>query len=271
MKIEDFYNDYPNQARILNNIETQIEISLAKSKYKGFLKLLDSFIYIFTDDLQKTLKQVTKEDSIIILYSEAFKRIRYSSLLAIKGYFTDATALLRSVFELNKAINAIQNKIISISEYFSAKRDESFKELSHKKKLKLINEHIKATDNKINNFDDKDVPEDLKDSLRTFKSNMHISVHKSMANIALYVGEFLNKGTGDLFRPHSNMEIFETYLNDVSFMILMFLKNLENSTYLFNENESKIADMINFIETSYLETELAYFCDIVNYIKLKYI
>ena len=95
--------------------------------------------------------------------------MRSATVLALKGYFTDANSILRSVFELNKAINAIQNEIIEVGEYFSAKRNDSFKDLPDKEKYKLINDHIHNIDNKINNFDYKDIPGKLKNSLRIFK------------------------------------------------------------------------------------------------------
>lgn len=269
ININYFYKEFPNGSHLLSELENNNMHILERSKYKHFIKMLDSFIFLFSDDESNTVNNVTHE-TIILLYSEGFKRIRSSSLLAIKGYYIDSNALLRSVFELNKAINAIQKGIISIDEYFSAERDESFKSLSDKEKLNLVNKHIRNVDSIINNYDDKDVPPHLKDSLSSFKAGFHFSVHKSLENIALYLKDFLSKKDVDLFKPHSNFLYYESYINNVSFLILIYLKNFVKSKIVSLNNISKINNIIDFIENAYISMDEQYHKDIIDYIKIKF-
>lgn len=104
MNIQDFYLIFPNNAVVLDSIESSIHNALQSSKYSHSIKLIDSFIYLFSDDLKNTSYNINTNDLVIVLYSEAFKRIRTSYLLSLRGYFIDCAALLRSVYELNKAI-----------------------------------------------------------------------------------------------------------------------------------------------------------------------
>lgn len=271
MTINDLNAYFPHDPELLQHFEAEIAQSITqKPEYRGFIKLLSSLIFLFSDDINNSLDNQKKIDQRILLYSEAYKRIKSSSILAFKGYYVDALSILRSVFELNKGINAVQNCIIPIQDYFGKKRDNSFQTLSDKEKEKLINEHIRDIDNKINNFDDKDVPADIKDSLHTFKLNMHISVHKSFGTLVLNYNDFITKGKGNLFRPHTDITIFELFVNNVSFMMLMFLKNLIKSHFLSTTNYQKIVDLAEFLERSYLEMPEQYHSDVAKYIKLKY-
>ena len=269
MELKDFNALFPNSSEVLQSLEKSIEMNLLSGKYRGSLKILDSFIYLFSDDVTNTIKRDVVV-SHLILYSESFKRIRSSSILALKGYYIDGNSLLRSVFELGKAINSIQKGKITFQNYLSEERDESFKTLSDKEKHKLVNDHIRDVDNIINNYDDEGVPERIKDSLRIFKSNFHISVHKSLGNIALNIHDYVENKKGDLFRPTSNIEIFELYMNNASFLILIFLKNMLESDMIIDSKKDIITNFINFIQDSYSSMETKYHKDIIEYIKLKY-
>jgi len=269
MKINDLNNLFPNDPIKLQSDELLIKNSIkTHPKYTGFIKILNSFFYLFSDDINKSI-DINGNDLRILLYSEAFKRIRSSYLLAISGYYIDANSILRSVFELNKGINAIQNGIIEVKEYFSCNQD-NFQQLSDREKNDAIKNHTRRIDNLINNFDDKDIPNELKDSLRKFKTNMHNSVHKSFNNLVLNHKKFYKQKEDILFCPDKEIEFFELYLNNVSFMILMFLKNLINSDLLLNENKSKVSDFSNFIQNAYLNMPGDYHSQIVKYIKLKF-
>ncbi len=99
---------------------------------------------------------------------------------------------------------------------------------------------------------------------------MHISVHKSFGNLVLNYNDFISKGKGTLFRPHSDIQIFELFVNNASFMILMFLKNLIKSGFFSKTNQNKIVDLAEFLEQSYLAMPEKYHSNIAKYIKLKY-
>lgn len=270
MKIDDLKKIFPKNAQIIDKYESKInELITTIPEYNGFNKLLNSFIFLFSDDLVQTLN-FSNLDLRILLYSEAFKRIRSSSLLAYRGYYMDANSMLRSVFELNKGINAIQNNVINAKEYLGKSRDDEFKNLSDKEKYEKINEHSRSINNKINNFDDKNVPNELKDSIRNFKLIMHISVHKSLANIVLNYTDYISEGKGNLFHPDNNIEIFELYLNNVSLVILMFLKNITKSGLLLEGNKQKIKDLVQFLEDAYSSMSEKYYSDVAKYIRIKY-
>lgn len=270
MNIKEIDKLFPNQSSILGSIENKIEISIINDyKYMGFLKIHDSFVYLFSDEVNSTIEFSNVKDPIVLLYSEAAKRIRSSSILAKKGYFVDAVSLLRSVYELNKGINAIHNSIISSTQYLGKNRGHDFDILDEREKEKLVNEHIREIDNYVNNYDDINIPENLRPSLRNFKSIFHISVHKSLGNVALNYEDYISKDGGNLFQPHTNTEIFELYLNACSFVILMYLKNIKKSGLLSSTNMDKINWIIDFTEQAYSSMN-GYHKDIVDYVKLKF-
>lgn len=270
MNINDIKKYFPNDSAVLESIENEIELSILNNvKYKGFLKIHDSFVYLFSDDVNSTINFNGTTDPMLLLYSEAAKRIRSSSILAKKGYYVDSVSLLRSVYELNKGINAIQNQIINSTKYFGRNRGNDFDSLDDREKERLVNEHIRDIDNLVNNFDDRDIQENLRPSLRTFKRIFHLSVHKSFGNLVLNYKKFISKDGGNLFQPHTDTEIFELYLNSCSFMILMYLKNIKKSGWLSDVNKDKIYWLIDFIEYAYSSMD-GYHNDIINYIKMKY-
>lgn len=270
MIINDLSVLFPENCSLLQSIESELESTITRNpNYKGFIKLLDSFFFLFSDDIKNSLAPQVRRDPLILLYSEAYKRIRSSSILALKGYYIDSVCILRSVYELNKGINAIQNSIISSSEYFFKERDSTFADLPDRKKEKLIEEHSKNIDYKINKFDNKDIPEQLKCSLRDFRQFMHYSVHKAKLNLILNFYPYIREGKGNLFRPHNNIEIYIKYMDFVSYMILIYLHNILNSNFLSSTNYSKIIKLAEFIESAY-EDNGNYHADIVDYIVFKY-
>jgi hypothetical protein len=269
MKVEDFWNEYPGRAIVLETIESQITVQLLQSDFRGPIKVIDSFIWLFSDDLQQTATNATTADLTFLFYSEAFKRIRSGFVLATKGYFVDCNALLRSVFELNKAINAIQHGILTAEYYLSEIRAPSFRNLPQKDQEEAINDHIRKVDNMISGFDDQGIPPQLKESLRIFKSNLHVSVHKSLAGIALNINEFRAGTGGNLFAPFGDMELFGLSVNNVSYLILMYLRNFLRSPFCSPTNRQRLADMATFIEGLYA-TMQGYYKDVLDYILLKY-
>lgn len=163
MNINDLNVVFPKNSQVLLRHEEIIELSIRQDKnYRGFLKLLDSFLFLFSDDVKSSFALQLDRDPLILLYSEAFKRIRSSSIIALKGYYIDAVCILRSVYELNKGINAIQNSVISSSEYFGKERDSEFLNLPDSKKEQLIEKHSRNIDNKVNEYDSKDLPSDIR-------------------------------------------------------------------------------------------------------------
>jgi len=269
MDMRDFPRLFPEEAAVLETIESQVHTALANSKFGPSIKLIDSFIFLFSDDIRNSLSVPSNKDTIIVLYSEAFKRIRSSYLLALRGYFVDCVALLRSVFELNKAINAIQNGIMSVEEYLSGNRDANFRTLSKKAQDDAVQAHIRQVDNKINAFDDQNLPDSIRENLRLFKSNMHISVHKALGNIALNIGNFRAGTGGALFGPTTDLEIFGLAVNYFSFMILIYLRNVLRSQFINNANKQKLNDVADFIARTN-KAEKGYNADIIEYIELKY-
>ncbi|MCX5868365.1 MAG: hypothetical protein NT009_12980 [Proteobacteria bacterium] len=266
MKINDLKALFPQKAELIIKYENKIEHLITQQPvYPGFIKIFNLFIFLFSDDTNNTLIGIDNMDMRILLYSEAFKRIRSSSIIATKGYYVDALSILRSVFELNKGLNAIQNGVIKVQDYFGKMRNSSFRNLPDKEKEKLINEHVKDIDNKINNYDDRNIPSDLKDSLRAFKSIMHISVHKSFGNLVLNINKRDN-----LFLPDNRVLLFDLFVNNASFQMLMFLKNMIKSGFLLENNKEKIVSLAEFIEHAYLDMNEKYHSDIAKYIKRKY-
>jgi len=269
MNIADFNVMFPKQAQVLDDIETSISVALLKSIYKPSIKIVDSFIYLFSDDVQNTLTNATSDDVILVLYSEAFKRIRSSFLLSLRGYFIDCSALLRSVYELNKAINAIQNGVLTVDYYLSEKRNKTFLDLSKKEQYDAMQAHIRDVDNAVNTYDDQRLPDAIRDSLRLFKSNMHIAVHKALGSIALNLKEFKAGIGGDLFIPFTDLELFGICINNFSFLILMYLKNIIRTSFVNPTNRKKLIDIIEFI-TRVNKEEKGYHSDIIEYIVIKY-
>ena len=80
----------------------------------------------------------------------------------------------------------------------------------------------------------------------------------------------MKTGKADLFRPHSNMILFGSFINNISFLIAMYLKNILNSNFLSGINDSKITEIVTFIEELYKSMDEKYYKDIIEYIILKY-
>ena len=269
MMMQDLLDAFPQDAKALEIIEMQIHDTLLDSDMQMSIKLVDAVIFLFTDDLQNTLCNATTDDLIILLLSEAFKRIRASFILSLKGYFIDSSALLRSVYELNKAINAIQNGALTAAYYLSDRREPEFLTLPKKKRLEEIKNHTDKVDKIINDYDNAGLSPSIRDSLRIFKSNFNMDVHKAMGSIALNFHEFRAGQDANLFRPFSDLSLFGLCVNNFSLLILMFIRNVLRSPHVNPINRQKLLDVSKLIEDVYSNSE-GYTKDILNYILAKF-
>ena len=248
--------------------EYLISKSIQDSPYQIMGKIFDLFIVLFTDEIEKNSTNVTTANYKILLFGEAFKRIRIAILLAKTGYYFEAVAVLRTAYELNKGINAINKKIVSLERYFGQK-DEDFLKNTEKDRSKAIEKYTKSISQIVDNYDDKNIPAEIKTSLRTFKSNMHYSVHKSYSGLMFYLEDYLS-GNHEPFLPDDNISNYEMIANDLTFVIVMYLKNWKNSEFYKPNDKNTIERLIQFEEEIYLKMPNKFHHDIMEYIKVKY-
>lgn len=257
------YSDYH-----FMQFENSYEEHIKHGYYKNTLALLSWLVEALT--YAKILPESFYQDQISLLYGEALKRIRSSNVIANKGYFSDGISILRSVFELMKAINAIQNGIIEKEEYFIGflNHDEDNENIDY---MESLEEHCKKMDSICNTFDDKQIPKDIKKSLKIFKSLMHRSIHKSQFNLYWELIEFRKNGNQSKpFDINMPKNLYELYFNIFAFILLMYLRNMVNSKYLDDIDKILFYQRIDELENSYLKMGKEYFNDIIKYIKIKY-
>ncbi|TGK10126.1 hypothetical protein EHO58_01500 [Leptospira selangorensis] len=268
--LEEIIKKYESKTTFLTQKEQEVSDKFKSSQYRGIFIIFDIFLSAFTDNLTSICKPISKKDVLLLLYSESFKRIRIAIDLSKKGYYTEALASLRTSFELNKILNAIQKDILPELDFFGKDRGDEFKSLTKKEQGKIILSHQKEIDLKINNFDDKDLPPNIRPTLKIFKSNFHVSVHKALSSIALKFSEFTATGQVDLFGPDSASNIVEISINYTSYMILIYLKLWTKSRFYDSSKTNVVTDLENFLQNSYSISGTEFSKDIIEYINIKY-
>jgi len=251
---EKFENDYENKIKSGPYIGTHAIFSWLVEAVTS-CNILDDKFY---------------SDHISLLYGESLKRMRSSSILASKGYFSDSLALIRSIFELMKAINAIQSGLIDSESYVAGFLNTEEKLSENDIKKRYLN-HNKEMDRLCNEFDNKDIPDDLKFDLRIFKDHMHQSVHKSQFNLYWNLIDFHKKGKSDPFKLTEPIELYELSFNYFAFTMLMYMRNLLNSGFVRRELDVDLfKERIAQLEYSYSNMESSLHKSLIKYIQLKF-
>lgn len=270
-KILEFFPIEPKTLAKYESInEKKINSSLNAFGY--YHKVLDSFLYLFTDDINNTLSKLKLDNNgIVLLYSEIIKRFRSSYILAKKGYVFESLSLLRSVYELNIGINAIHNGVLSFIDYLGSKHSDEFNSLSDKEKFEAINKPRIKKDKKIKKFHYANIPDKLKFPIKTFEFNLHLSVHKSFSGLIINVYEiFFKKTQRRLFYPDIDKKYYGLFLNYAGFMIFITLKNFMKENFINDNNLNKIKYLIHNIEYAFENSDDKFHKDMISYAKLKF-
>lgn len=271
---EKIFEFFPIEPKLLAKYESSNESTINSSLnlFGYFNKVLDSFLYLFTDDINNTLSNLNLEkEGIVLLYSEIIKRFRSSYILAKKGYVFGSLSLLRSVYELNIGINAIHNGVLSFIDYLGSKHPDEFNSLSDEEKFEAINKLRIKKDKKIKKFHYANIPDNLKFPIKNFESNLHLSVHKSFSSLIINVYEiFFEKTQRRLFYPDIDKKYYGAFLNYASFMVLITLKNLMKENFINNNNINKIKYLIHNIEYAFETSDDKFHNDMISYAKLKF-
>lgn len=252
--------------KYFEKFESIHEDEIIKGKYKNAHGLFSWLVEAFT--YTKILPDAFYENQISLLYGEALKRMRSSSILARKGYFSDGLSLLRSSFELMKAINLIQNGSVSVAEYLTGFINEKYGDKVDF--MKIADDHAKKMDNISNKYDNKDIPDRLLPSLRIFKDSMHRSTHKSLYNVYINLIEQHKEGRSHPFDVDEPIFLFENYFNSFTFVLIMYLRNIVNSNYLTVIDIILFKERISDLEKSYSLMDKIFHKDMIDYIKIKY-
>ena len=248
--------------------ENKILEEILNGKYQG-----THAIYNWVVDALCTTKILSDEfnkSEISILYSEALFRFRTATLIANRGYYSDGLMILRSVYEIVKAINAIQNGIIDAKSYLTG-FTETDERLTGEELIEKSEAHAKKMDNLVNNFDDKDIPQIHKENLKIFKDFLYKSVHKSSFNIILRTFNFYKNSIKNPFEFLPDPQLYELYFNSFCFIMLMYMRCLLKSKYIRDSLDKYLfKDRIDTLEEDFLNMNSSYQNDIIKYIQIKY-
>lgn len=268
--IDDILKNKNINPTYLKTEEQKCLNALSSSQFGKIIKLFDCFTALFSDDINNHCNRLTNNDIKILFFHECFKRLHLAIEMNKRGYFIESIGLLRTAFELNKTINAMNKGIITPIEFFGQARGPEFAALSEDEKQSIIEQYQKSIMSKVDTFDDQAVPDTIKPNLRIFKKNMHNSVHRAFNNLITEVSEFNNGTFSHLFAPDTKVSNYESSVNYLSFLILMFLRNWRNSEFFKDDGQNTIQDIIEFIENSYSSMGKQVHSDVINYIQTKY-
>lgn len=241
-----------------------------KSDYANHYALLSWLVEALTT--ADALRSGFEKDEISILFGECLQRFRSSQLLATRGYASDGLALLRSVFEIVKSLNAIHNGVISCEEYIiGASYQEGFQELAPDKMQRRIEEHNREVDRKVNRFDAEGLPDAILPSLRVFKSYLHQSVHKSLLNTTLQLAPYLRETKFNPFVAQHPIDTFRIYFNTSALLVCMYMRCLLQKDYLEEIGVGLFPERVTQIEGSYARMNEQYYTDLVSYVRLRFL
>lgn len=214
----------------LTEIENQITEQLIGT-FHGYVRLMDAFFDFYIDSLQNltSIKKWTENRAILtVIHVPTFWRFRSSYLLFWKGYFIDATSLLRAVLENVFNIAALNHNIITIDDIIGhIKVDNKSNNLSYEEIIRLINQHSKTCDNKVISFlmgKESGLSDSSIKHLKSLRRTLHNSVHKSKLTISQIYSPFIRGEYPLSIFPKIDEESSSMYMNISQFIGWITLK-----------------------------------------------
>lgn len=215
------------------------------AKYQKFVAIQDCFFDFYLTSMKKIIEPSARWSfeikCVVTIHLVNLWRFRASNVIFLKGYYIDASSLLRAVYENNLTLSAIGNHTISFNELFidPEKAGPGNAQSTKRKKLK---DHFDVLDRKINENivgNRSNLSADTIEMLRLFKFQLHNSVHKSNNNLAEISLPWLINGTPPSIFPEHNERLAANYYNNAIYLAWISVRTLGLLPFVQDEFDDK--------------------------------